>query len=140
MQIKAKKLHPDAKMPKFALKGDVGMDLFSLEDHIIKPKEVVRVATGIAFELPDVYAGRIWDKGGVSGRGLKTVGGVFDSNYRGDLTVQVVNLVENDYIIKKGDKVAQILIQKIETPTLVEVEELSDSNRGSSRFGSTGIK
>ncbi|MDO8444306.1 MAG: dUTP diphosphatase, partial [bacterium] len=70
--------------------------------------------------------------------GIKTVGGVIDSGYHGDITVGVVNLSKEDYIINSGDKIAQILIQPVEHSVVVEVEELSVSNRGIKRYGSTG--
>jgi len=78
MKIQVKKLHPDAKIPKFALKGDVGMDLFSVTDAVLKPGERVSCPTGIAIKIPEGYAGLIWDKGGPSHKfGIKTLGGVF---------------------------------------------------------------
>lgn len=141
MKMRVKKLHPDAILPKYALNGDAGMDLFSLDDHIVKPDGAVyKIATGIAFEIPAGHAGLIWDKSGISLKAIKTVGGVIDSSYRGDITVGVINLGSDEYIVKSGDKIAQILIQRVEQPEIVESEELSDSDRGDKRYGSTGIK
>jgi dUTP pyrophosphatase len=70
--------------------------------------------------------------------GLKTLGGVVDAGYRGEVVIGVVNLSKKDYIVEKGHKIAQILIQKVESPEIVEVEELNDSERGEKGFGSTG--
>lgn len=141
MDLKIKKLHPDAKIPKFALMGDAGMDLYALKKHIVKPKEIVKISTGIAMEIPHGYVGLIWDKGSISMiHGLKSLGGVFDSGYRGDFTVALVNLGNKEFVFEKGDKIAQILIQKIEQPNIKIVEELSTSERGEERWGSTGRK
>ena len=141
MELKIKKLHSDAKIPSYALPGDAAMDLFSIENYIINPAQIGLINTGIAIEIPEGYVGLIWDKGSIGMiKGQKTLGGVFDSNYRGEVTVALVNLKDAPYVIEKGAKVAQILIQKIEQPTVVVVDELSDSNRGDKRWGSTGSK
>jgi dUTP pyrophosphatase len=140
MKILVKKLTPDAIVPKFALKGDVGMDLFSVENIILKPGERTSCKTGIAIKITDGYAGLIWDKGGPSHKyGIKTLGGVFDSNYIGEYLIGLVNLGQEDYEIKKGQKIAQVLFQKIESPEIKEVTELPETNRGEGRHGSTGI-
>lgn len=141
MEMKVKKLHPEAKLPKYAHPEDAGMDLYSLKDVVVKPdNRIYNVETGIALEIPSGYCGLIWDKGGVSQKAIHTVGGVFDTGYRGDITVGVVNLGKEDYIIEKGDKIAQLLIQSVEHPGLIEQTELSRSARGINRFGSTGKK
>ncbi|MFM2357596.1 MAG: hypothetical protein RJA61_333 [Candidatus Parcubacteria bacterium] len=139
MKLKIKKLHKDAVMPKYAHEGDAGMDLFSVEEVVISPEERVQIKTGLAFEVPPGYAGLIWDKSGLSHKhGLKTLGGVFDAGYRGELLVGVINLSKEKYILEKGHKVAQMVIQKIEHPLIVEVTELSETKRGKGGFGSTG--
>lgn len=141
MKIQIKKLHPDAKIPKFALAGDVGMDLCSVVDIIIKPGERVSCPTGIAIKIPTGYAALIWDKSGPSHKaGIKTLGGVIDSNYIGEWLVGLVNLGQDAYAIESGQKIAQVLIQKIEQPEIEEVGELEQTNRGNGGFGSTGIK
>jgi len=140
MKIQIKKMHPDAKNPSFSLAGDAGMDLSSIQDLVLKPGERVSCPTGIAIKIPEGYAGLIWDKGGPSHKfGVKTLGGVFDSNYTGEYLIGLVNLGQQDYIIEKGQKIAQVLIQKIEAPEIEEVEELEETNRNDGKFGSTGI-
>ncbi len=140
MNISVKKLNPDAKIPVFAHPGDAGMDLFSVEDLILKPGDRHSVATGLAIKIPDGYVGLIWDKGGPSHKyGIKTLGGVGDSGYRGEYLVGLVNLSQENFEIQKGQKIAQLLIQKVERPTIEEVEELEESTRGDGRFGSTGL-
>jgi len=140
LQIEVKRLHPDTILPKYALSDDAGMDLFSLAEYTIGPGELCRVETGVALNIPSGYAGLIWDKGGMSLKMIKTVGGVFDAGYQGDLTIGLVNLGKVSYTIEKGSKVAQILIQKVEHPELVEVKDFPPSERGVSRYGSTGEK
>ena len=140
MKIQIKKLHPDAKVPKFALEGDAGMDLYSTENIILKPGERVSCPTGIAMSIEKGFAGLVWDKSGISHKnGIKTLGGVIDSNYRGEWMIGLVNLGQEEYKIEKGQKIAQVLIQKIEQPEIKEVEELEETNRGDRRFGSTGL-
>ena len=141
MKIQIKKLHADAIIPKFALAGDAGMDLFSAEDVILKPGQRISCPTGIAIKIPNGYVGLVWDKSGPSHKfGIKTLGGVFDSNYTGEYQIGMINLSQADFIIKKGQKIAQVLIQKVEKPEIKEVDELEQTNRGDSRFGSTGLK
>lgn len=141
MKIQIKKLNPEAKIPQFALKGDVGMDLYSVQDCEIKPGERISCSTGIAIKIPEGYAALIWDKGGPSHKfGIKTLGGVFDSNFIGEYLIGLINLGNEIFKIEKGQKIAQVLFQKIETPEVEEVEELEQTNRGDGAFGSTGIK
>lgn len=141
MKLKVKKVHVDAKIPHFSIKGDAAMELYSVKDLVVKPGEIVSCETGIAMAIPDGYVGLIWDKSGIAVKGgVKTMGGVIDSNFRGQIGVIMTNLNSKDYKIKKGDKVAQILIQKIECPMIEEVEELDDTDRGDGRYGSTGMR
>lgn len=140
-KLRIKKLHPDAVLPRFALPGDAGMDLFAVESHEIKPNQIAHIPTGIAMELPRGHVGLVWDKSGLSHKhGLKTLGGVLDGGYRGDITIGLINLSDKNYLVQKGDKVAQILIQKIEQPKIVISNTLSKSKRGEGRYGSTGKK
>lgn len=140
MKILAKKLHPEAKIPNFAHPGDAGMDLYSVVDMVLKPGERASVPTGIAMALPEGYVSLVWDKSGVSHKnGIKTLGGVIDSGYRGEYLIGLVNLSQEDFEIKVGQKIAQLLIQKVEHPEIEEVTELDDTSRGDGRFGSTGV-
>ena len=137
--IKIKRLKPDAVLPSYAHAGDAGMDICASEDVHIKKDERMKVPTGIAIQIPEGYVGLGWDKSGLSmNHGLKTLGGVIDAGYRGEIMIGIVNLSNEDYTIGKGHKVAQILIQKVEAPNVQEVEELGDSHRGEKGFGSTG--
>lgn len=139
MQIKIKKLHPDAKVPTYAHPGDAGMDIFALERTEVPAREIVKIRTGLSFELPDGYVGLCWDKSGVSSKhGIKTLGGVLDSGYRGELMLAVANLKNEPHVFEKGDKVLQMLIQRVERPEIIEAAELSETSRAHGGFGSTG--
>ena len=139
MQLKIKKLDNEAIVPQYAHPDDAGFDLFSLNDIEIPPRSRAQVSTGIAMEIPTGFVGLIWDKSGLSHKhGLKTLGGVIDSGYRGEVKVGLINLSAETYILEKGHKVAQMIIQKKETCEIVEVDELSNTSRGEGGFGSTG--
>lgn len=139
MELKVKKVDPEAKLPAYAQPFDAGMDLFALEETTILPGQHLQVKTGVAVEIPQGYAGLIWDKSGIAQKhGLKTLGGVVDAGYRGEIRVGVANLSQAPYTFEKGHKIAQMLIQKVENPEIVEVNELSETVRGEGGFGSTG--
>ena len=140
MQIKIKKLHPDAVMPQYAHSGDAGMDLRAIEDVTLEPGQPVRIKTGLAIELPEGHVALLWDKSGLSTKhALKTLGGVIEHTYRGEYQVGMINLGREAYTFQAGDKIAQLLIQPIVTADPVEVAELSETERGAGSFGSTGI-
>lgn len=137
--LKIKRLHTDAKIPSYAHPGDAGLDLYAADGVTIAPNERATISTGIAMEIPEGYVGLIWDKSGLSIKhGLKTLGGVVDSGYRGEVLVGITNLSETTYTIHKGEKVAQMIIQKKEVVLVEEVKELSETVRGERGFGSTG--
>lgn len=139
MKIKVQKLVPDAKVPRFSLEGDAAMELYSVKDVTMKPGDKIACKTGLAIKIPEGYAGLIWDKGSVGiVAGVKILGGVFDSNYTGEWLIGLVNLGKENFNIEKGQKIAQVIFQKIETPEIEEVESLEETNRGEGRFGHTG--
>lgn len=139
MELLIKKITEDAVVPQQALEGDAAFDLYVAQGAIIRHGERVQVRTGIAMSIPEGYAGLIWDKSGLSHKnGLKVMGGVIDSNYTGEIMVGMTNLGKLPHRFSRGDKVAQILIQKVEVPQVVEVDELPETNRGDAGFGSTG--
>lgn len=140
VKIKIKKLNREAKIPSYAHSGDAGLDLFSNEENfILKPKHRKLIGTGISIELPPGFVSLIWDKSGVALNGIKTMGGVIEHTYRGEYKVILVNLSSKNYEIKKGQKIAQLLIQRIETAEIEEVNSLSETNRGEKAFGSSGL-
>ena len=139
MELKIKKLNADAKMPSYAHPGDAGFDLYALEEVVIPVSGRVLVGTGIAMDIPDGFVGLIWDKSGLStAHGLKTLAGVVDAGYRGEVKVGMINLGAEDYTVSVGQKIAQMLIQKVERAEIVLAAELSETSRGSDGFGSTG--
>ncbi|TSC54658.1 MAG: dUTP pyrophosphatase [Parcubacteria group bacterium LiPW_30] len=139
MQIKIKRLDKNLPVPVYAYKGDAAFDLLSREEIEVASGEWKEVPTGIALEIPDGYAGLIWDKSGIAIKnGIKTLGGVIDAGYRGEVKVGIVNLSNRAYKFEKGQKVAQMIIQKIEQVEFVEVSELSETDRGGKGFGSSG--
>ncbi len=139
VKIKIKKLVSDAKIPSYAYPEDVAMDIFSCEKLIIKPKCRVLVKTGISMEFPKGYVALVWDKSGIAKNGVTCLGGVIDSNYRGEYKIILLNVGSKNYKIKKGQKVAQILIQPVVHGKIEEVNELDESSRGEDGFGSTGL-
>ncbi len=139
MKLKIKKLNAEAVLPKYAHPGDVGMDMFSLEDYDLKPMERRVFFVGFALEFETGYAAIVKDKGSLPVKGgLHVLGGVYDAGYRGEYNVILINLGQETYHISKGNKIAQIIIYPVVIAELEEVAELSDSSRGDGRFGSTG--
>jgi dUTP pyrophosphatase len=140
MKIKIKKLKSNAKLPKYHHPGDVGMDLYAMETVEIPPMGQCRLWHGFALEFPEGYAAIVKDKSSISKAGLHTMGGVFDSGYRGEFNTHLVNFSGKSYTVEEGDKVAQLIIYPVAIAELEEVEELSESVRGTDGFGSTGKK
>lgn len=139
MKIKIKRFHKDSKIPTYAHVGDAGMDLFCVEEFQLKPGERNSIPIGLAFEIPEGYVGLVWDKSGLSHKyGLRTLGGVIDSGYRGEVKIGLINLSDKIINFEKGHQIAQLLIQKIEHPQIEETTELSETERGEKGFGSTG--
>jgi dUTP pyrophosphatase len=138
MKLKIKKLRNDAVVPTRAHHDDAGIDFYAYGEHTINPHETLFVPTGIACEIEEGYVGLIWDKSSIGSKGLKTLGGVIDAGYRGEIRVMLHNLSDEPYTFSHGHKVAQMIIQKVEFPDIMEVDELDDSIRGEGGFGSTG--
>jgi dUTP pyrophosphatase len=141
MNLKVKKLKPDAKLPTHGHPGDAGMDFYAAEEVVFPSGQQARVHTGVALEIPDGHVGLIWDKSSVSfNMGLKVMGGVIDASYRGEIIMNLLNVSDKEVKLEKGQKVAQMLIQKFEHCDILEVEGLTDTVRGEGREGSTGHK
>ncbi len=140
MKIKIKRLKDDAKLPKYAHPGDVGMDMYAMETVIINPGEHYRFWHGFAMEFPEGYMVKVFDKSSISKAGLHTLGGVFDAGYRGEYNTHLVNLSNDPYTVEVGDKVSQIVIVPVSIAEIEETDTLSESARGEGGFGSTGRK
>ena len=140
MKIKVRKLRKGAELPTYEHRGDAGMDFYARNTVHFLPNEQKCVYTGIAIEIPDGYVGLIWDKSSVSFRlGLKVLGGVIDSGHEKEVFIFMVNNSNKKVVLKKGQKIAQVLIQKIEIPEIKQVGEFEKTNRGEGRHGSTGL-
>ena len=140
MKLQVLRLTNAAQIPQFAHDTDAGMDICADEEITIQAGERVQIKTGIAVAIPEGYVGLVWDKSGLSHRiGLKTLGGVIDAGYRGEILVGMVNLSDTAHTFSVGDKIAQMLIQKVEHPDIEEVFTLDETVRGAKGFGSTGV-
>jgi dUTP pyrophosphatase len=139
INIKITKLISDTVLPTYAHPGDAGMDVFSRENHLLQPGERHTFVLGFAAELPVGYVALVWDRGGLAHKqGIHCLGGVIDSNYRGEYVVVLYNTSKEPYQVRVGDKIAQILIQPVERAAIVESSDLSSSSRADSRYGSSG--
>ncbi len=114
------------------------MDLYACGRYVILPNQTVAVPTGIALHIPDGHVGLIWDKSSMGLKSLKSLGGVVDAGYRGEIKVMIHNMSQHVFTFENGQKVAQMLVQKIELCEVEEVNDLEDSVRGEGAFGSTG--
>ena len=141
MIIKFLRLHKEARIPKYIHSGDAGMDLYSLEDKILKSGERYNFSLGIAIEIPQNYVGLIWERSGLATReGVISLGGVIDSGYRGEIIVALWNLSRKTVKISQGERIAQLLIQPVIRAKIKQVKNLSGTKRGANGFGSTGRK
>lgn len=139
MRVQIKRLEPTAQLPKYGRPGDAGLDIHSHETHILKPNERKVFKTGFAIAIPEGTVGLVWDRSGMAAKhGIKTMAGVLDHTYRGELGVVLLNTTEEPYEVRQGDRIAQLLVQPIHTAEVEEVPELSETVRGAGRFGSSG--
>lgn len=138
VKVKVKKLKSNAIIPKYAHDGDAALDLSSTEDYVVAPGKRVLVSTGIAMELPKGYWANIRGRSGLAfKKGISILGGVVEWTYRGEYGVVVLNTGDEDFVIKKGDRVAQVVIAPVAMAEVEVVKELSESERGDGGFGST---
>ena len=141
--IRVKKLHPNAVLPTYGSAEAAGADLYAcLEEAVtIQPGEVYWVSTGIALEVPKGCAGLVYARSSMGAkRGLAPANkvGVVDSDYRGEIKVVLLNHSNQPQTLQPGERVAQFVITPVLTPSYEEVEELTDTTRGTGGFGSTG--
>jgi dUTP pyrophosphatase len=141
VRIKVKKLHPEARLPRYAhvgAFGDLAADLYAVETVRLEAGATTAVGTGVALEFPETHGALVEDRSGLAMRGVTTLAGVIDPGYRGEIRVVVTNLSAAAVEIAAGDRVAQLrVVRRIETE-FVEVEELGEAARGAKGFGSTG--
>lgn len=134
----------DLPIPKFMTSGSAGMDLYAnvTESVIINPSEIKMIPTGIAIALPKYYEAQIRPRSGLAikyGISFVNTPGTIDSDYRGEINVIMINLGNQPFKINRGDRIAQMVINKIEIPEIIEVNELDKTERDKGGFGSTGL-
>lgn len=143
IDIKVKRIHPDAKIPQYSSPQASGMDVCSVENLTINPLERKLVKTGLTFEIPIGHEIAVRPRSGLANRNGITVlntPGTIDSDYRGELGIILYNSdKDNPYHVKVGDRIAQIVPQPVEKARMLESSELSETERGSGGFGSTGL-
>lgn len=141
--LRIKRVDNELPLPSYAHPGDAGLDLYSVEDVVLKPFERALVGTGIKVEIPRGYAGFVQPKSGRAvkeGLSIVNTPGLIDSGYRGEVKVILINLdPEREINIKRGEKIAQLVIQRVEEVAVEEVDELEETRRGEGGFGSTGV-
>jgi dUTP pyrophosphatase len=139
VKVRVKRLKSNAIVPSYAHSGDAAMDLYSAEDCVISAGERKIVSTGIAMEFSSGYWANIRGKSGLAAkRGISILGGVIEYTYRGEYGVIVLNTSKEDFIVKSGDKIAQVIFAPVSTAEVEEVDELSETSRGFGAWGSTG--
>ena len=159
VQLGFKKLHPDAQLPRYAHEGDAGMDVHAIEDVTLSIGNPTLVRTGLAAEIPDGYEIQVRARSGLALRGVTVFNapGTVDAKYRGELGVILYAVKGNSkvnsgqvdengwsdetkevFCIKKGERIAQFVLAKVAACTPVEVDEVSETQRGTGGFGSTG--
>lgn len=140
--MQLQRLDPDLPPPSYAHPGDAGADLVTAVDVTLEPGERVLVPTGIALALPPGYVALIHPRSGLAAKhGLSIVNtpGTVDAGYRGEIKVLLVNLDPREpVVLHRGDRIAQLVLQRVEHARFVDVEELPDSPRGAGGYGSTG--
>jgi len=139
MELKVRRVSLDAKLPVYAHPGDAGLDLYAVVDRDLAPGEVYAVPTGIQIAVPAGHVGLVWDKSGISLKGVHRLAGVIDAGYRGEVQVVLINLGAAPFPVRKGAKIAQLLVQPVVGVTVVETDSLDDTSRGQGGFGSTGL-
>ena len=142
MSLRVRRLDARARLPTRAYPGDAGLDLYALEDGVLAPGERASIRTGVAVEIPEGQAGLVLPRSGLAakhGIALVNAPGLIDAGYRGEIRVLLLNTDGSaPFVIAPGDRIAQLVLVRIETPDVVEVEELALSERGGGGFGSSG--
>jgi dUTP pyrophosphatase len=142
VEVWLRRLDPDLPAPGYAHPGDAGADLMTSVDVVLEPGARVTVPTGVAIALPDGFVGLVHPRSGLAARsGLTIVNapGTVDAGYRGEIRVTLLNTDRSEPVhLRRGDRIAQLIVQRVSRARFVEVQELPDSVRGTGGFGSTG--
>lgn len=143
ISLPIKRLDDSVELPTYAYEGDAGLDLRASESVVLRPFERRLIGTGLAVAIPDGYAGFMQPRSGLAlkhGLSMANTPGLVDAHYRGELKVCAINLdPNNDIHISRGDRIAQLVIQRVPVVDLVEVKELDVTDRGIGGFGSSGV-
>lgn len=139
-RLLVKRLHPAAVVPTYGSDGAIGLDLTAVQAYVLEHGEVAAIGTGLAFAIPPGYYGRIAPRSGLAAKkGVDVLGGVIDEDYRGEVKVLLTShLKHHGTVIEKGDKIAQLILERADRLPVQEAEILSDTLRGANGFGSTG--
>ena len=142
VEVLIRRLDPDLPLPAYAHPGDAGADLYAVQDVELLPGERAQVGTGVAIALPDGYAAFVHPRSGLAtklGVTLVNAPGTVDAGYRGEIKVTLLNTDTKDAVrLRRGDRIAQLVIQRVERAAFHEVDRLPGSSRGDGGFGSTG--
>lgn len=142
MELKIKMLDAGLPVPRYQHEGDAGLDLPSRIDIVLAPGERAMVPTGVAVAIPRGYAGLVLIRSGIAARhGIQCVNspGLIDAGYRGEISVIMLNTDPREsFTLRRGERIAQLVLQRVEEATLVEVDDLDETTRGEGGFGSTG--
>lgn len=147
MKVEVFKLDSTATTPTRNNSGDAGLDLYSLEDIHIPKGQTQLIKTGVAVKVPDGYVGLLRERSSIGKAGLKLAGGVIDAGYSGDISILLMNISNTSnsamdhpfgYRVRKGDRIAQLILVPVITPEVEVVKKLWDSKRGKNSFGSSG--
>jgi len=142
MILRFKRVHPDAVLPAYAHASDAGMDVRSVEDVVVPAKGRALVHTGLVMLLPPGYEAQVRPRSGLAlkhGMTVLNTPGTIDSGYRGEVGVILANLGDEDFPVRKGDKVAQIVVAPVTQAVIEEADEIDETDRGAGGFGSTGV-
>jgi len=142
MSLRVRRLDDRALLPTRAHSGDAGLDLYALDGAVLEPGERASVGTGIAVEISDGQAGLVLPRSGLAARhgiALVNAPGLIDAGYRGEIRVLVLNTDRSSpFRLEPGDRIAQLMLVRVETSEVIEVEALAASERGHGGFGSSG--
>ena len=142
MTLRFKRIHPDAVLPAYAHPGDAGMDVRSVEDVVIPPGGRALVHTGLVMMLPPMHEAQVRPRSGLAlkhGVTVLNTPGTIDAGYRGEVGVILANFGNGDFSVKKGDKIAQIVVAPVTQAEIAEADEIDETERGAGGFGSTGV-
>lgn len=139
MELKIQRI-AEVDLPNYAKPSDAALDLRSAADAVLKPGERKVIPTGLKMAIPENHVGLIWDRSGLAAKnGLHCLAGVIDAGYRGEIGVVLLNTGSDEFKIEKNMRIAQILIQPVVQAKISEVNELDETHRGSTGFGSSGL-